>query len=164
MIEENDVRVKENSELTYYIDVIYDGKDSSVVSSSDIATSSVYSDYIEVTDKIPEGLTFLGFVNSEDGVIKLPAADTISNVYLVFDGDNRTDTVEYYDEDDNNKLLFSDSVQGKVGQIKSYSTADAIKKNVKNYTVDKDELTTENANQGINGIKFDASGNHTYKV
>ena len=103
-------------------------------------------------------------VNSEDGVIKLPAADTISNVYLVFDGDNRTDTVEYYDEDDNNKLLFSDSVQGKVGQIKSYSTADAIKKNVKNYTVDKDELTTENANQGINGIKFDASGNHTYKV
>lgn len=106
-------------------------------------------------------------VNSEDGVIKLPAADTISNVYLVFDGDNRTDTVEYYDEDDNNKLLFSDSVQGKVGQIKPYSTADAINKNVKNsknYTVAKDELTTENANQGINGIKFDASGNHIYRV
>lgn len=89
LIEENDVRVKENSELTYYIDVIYDGKDSSVVSSSDIATSSVYSDYIEVTDKIPEGLTFLGFVNSEDGGIgAVKRSDNSSCPGYVIDGIN----------------------------------------------------------------------------
>ena len=66
---ENDSRVKENSELTYYIDVIYDGKDSEVVTSSDSATAKVYSDYIYVEDKIPEGLTFNKFITAEDGTI-----------------------------------------------------------------------------------------------
>ena len=66
---ENDSRVKENSELTYYIDVIYDGKDSEIVTSSDSATAKVYSDYIYVEDKIPEGLTFNRFITAEDGTI-----------------------------------------------------------------------------------------------
>ena len=66
---ENDSRVKENSELTYYIDVIYDGKDSEVVSSSNSATAKVYSDYIYVEDKIPEGLTFDRFLTSGNGTV-----------------------------------------------------------------------------------------------
>ena len=66
---ENDSRVKENSELTYYIDVIYDGKDSEIVTSSDTAVAKVYSDYIYVEDKIPDGLTFNRFITAEDGSI-----------------------------------------------------------------------------------------------
>lgn len=66
---DNDVKVEENSELTYYIDVIYDGKDGSAVTSSDNATAQVYSDYIYVEDKIPDGLTFKGFAETEDGTI-----------------------------------------------------------------------------------------------
>jgi len=69
LIEENDVRVKENSDLTYYLDVIYDGKDSNLVASSDTATCEVRSDYIYVEDKIPEGLTFKEFVATENGTI-----------------------------------------------------------------------------------------------
>ena len=69
LIEENDVRVKENSELTYYIDVTYDGKDGEAITSSDSATSQVYSDYIYVEDKIPDGLLFQGFVETDDGTI-----------------------------------------------------------------------------------------------
>lgn len=64
---ENDVRVEENSELIYYIDVIYDGKDAQATTSSDSATASVYSDYIYVEDKIPDGLTFKGFVSPAEG-------------------------------------------------------------------------------------------------
>ena len=66
---ENDSRVAPNSKLTYYIDVIYDGKDSEVVTSSDTATAKVNSDYIYVEDKIPEGLTFNKFITAEDGTV-----------------------------------------------------------------------------------------------
>ena len=66
---ESGVRVKENSDLTYYIDVIYDGKDENLVMSSDTATAEVRSGYIYVEDKIPDGLTFKEFVQSEDGTI-----------------------------------------------------------------------------------------------
>ncbi len=65
----NDVRVAENSNLTYYLNIYYDGKDQSLVSSSDTLTASVYSDTIYVEDKLPEGLTFKQFVNSTDGTI-----------------------------------------------------------------------------------------------
>lgn len=66
---ESGVRVKENSDLTYYIDVIYDGKDGNLVMSSDTATSEVRSGYIYVEDKIPDGLIFKEFVQSEDETI-----------------------------------------------------------------------------------------------
>ena len=66
---ENDVKLEENSELIYYIDVNYDGKDANATTSSDSATASVYSDYIYVEDKIPDGLTFKGFVTTDDGSI-----------------------------------------------------------------------------------------------
>ena len=66
---DNGTRVEENSDLTYYIDVLYDGKDSEAVSSSDEATADVYSDYIYVEDKLPEGLTFKEFVSSAGNTI-----------------------------------------------------------------------------------------------
>ena len=45
---ENDVRVEENSELIYYIDVIYDGKDAEATTSSDNATAKVYSSWFNI--------------------------------------------------------------------------------------------------------------------
>lgn len=66
---DNHVRVKENSELTYYIDVIYDGKDKNATTSDDNTLADIRSDYIYVEDTIPEGLTFVDFVKSSDGSI-----------------------------------------------------------------------------------------------
>ncbi len=66
---ESGARVAENSDLTYYLDIIYDGKDSDVITSSDSATANVMSDYIYVEDKIPDGLIFKEFVESPDGTI-----------------------------------------------------------------------------------------------
>ncbi len=62
-------RIAPNSDLTYYIDVIYDGTDAKAVTSSDSATADVHSDYIYVEDKIPDGLTFKEFVSTDDGTI-----------------------------------------------------------------------------------------------
>lgn len=61
------IRVQEDSELRYYLQVKYDGVDRQGVESSDSATAEVRSDIINVSDKIPDGLTFLGFVESETG-------------------------------------------------------------------------------------------------
>lgn len=84
---DNDVRVQENSTLTYYIDVIYDGKDSQVVSSSDDSIADVRSDYIYIEDKLPEGLIFQGFVNSGDGSIgAVKRSDNTSCPGYVVDG------------------------------------------------------------------------------
>lgn len=66
---EDGARVAPNSDLTYYIDVIYDGKDATAVSSSDTVTANVNSDYIYVEDKLPDGLTFKKFVTTSDGTI-----------------------------------------------------------------------------------------------
>ena len=66
---ENGAKVAPNSDLTYYIDVIYDGVDASAVASSDTATANVNSDYIYVEDKLPVGLTFKKFVTTSDGTI-----------------------------------------------------------------------------------------------
>lgn len=66
---ESGVEIKSNTELIYYLDVTYDGVDLEGVQSSDSNTSSIYSGYIYVEDKLPEGLTFTGFVSTEDGSI-----------------------------------------------------------------------------------------------
>lgn len=63
------IRVKENTDLTYYIDIIYDGKDKNLIMSNDSTMAEVHSDYIYVEDRIPDGLTFKGFVTSDDGTI-----------------------------------------------------------------------------------------------
>lgn len=66
---ENGIEVEKGSDLTYYIDVLYDGKDSQAISSSNEAIADVRSDYIYVEDKIPNGLTFKEFVSSGDDTI-----------------------------------------------------------------------------------------------
>ena len=99
---ENDSRVAENSELTYYIDVIYDGKDSEIVTSSDTAVAKVYSDYIYVEDKIPEGLTFKSFLTAVDGTVgAVKRSDgTSCSGYVVGDSEG----LVY--EEDTNKISF----------------------------------------------------------
>lgn len=66
---DNDVKVKPKSDLTYYLNVDYDGVDESATVSSDNGIANVKSGFIEVTDKLPEGLTFKGIVEpvDEDG-------------------------------------------------------------------------------------------------
>ncbi len=66
---ESGTHVFEDSELTYYVNVTYDGKDVEGTQSSDTKISEVQSGYIYVEDKIPEGLIFEGFVETDDGTI-----------------------------------------------------------------------------------------------
>ena len=63
------VEVAENSTLTYYLKVTYDGVDKYGVVSSHDVMAKVNSGIIMVEDKIPQGLTFLEFVTSSDGSI-----------------------------------------------------------------------------------------------
>ncbi len=65
----NDTRIATNTDLVYYLDVVYDGIDKNVKVSSSEAVSKVYSDYIYVEDRIPEGLEFVRFVTSSDGSV-----------------------------------------------------------------------------------------------
>ena len=69
VILDNDVEVEEDSDLTYYLNVSYDGVDKNGTSSSDTTVAEITSGYIYVEDKIPEGLDFTGFVTSPDGSI-----------------------------------------------------------------------------------------------
>lgn len=62
-------KVQEDSELIYYLDVIYDGKDKNGVESSDKKTADIYSGIINVSDKLPAGLTYKGVVASAGGTI-----------------------------------------------------------------------------------------------
>lgn len=66
---ENDVKVKEDSDLIYYLTVDYDGVDENANVSSDNSTLNILSDYIEVTDKLPQGLAYKGIVETESGTI-----------------------------------------------------------------------------------------------
>lgn len=69
IITEDNVKLQEDSELKYFLEISYDGKDSKVVSSSDSATAEVYSDYIYVEDTLPFGLTFENFIGTSNGSI-----------------------------------------------------------------------------------------------
>ena len=66
---DNDSRVALNSDLIYYLSVKYDGVDVFGIESNDATVSEVYSDVINVSDRIPDGLIFNGFEISEDGTI-----------------------------------------------------------------------------------------------
>ena len=65
----NDVEVKKNSELTYYLNVSYDGVDRNGVESNTTTVSEMKSGTMFIEDKIPEGLEFTGFVTTTDGSI-----------------------------------------------------------------------------------------------
>ena len=66
---DDDVEVQANTDLTYYLDVKYDGVDKNGTKSSDSVVSEVKSDTMMVEDKIPDGLDFTGFVTTSDGSI-----------------------------------------------------------------------------------------------
>lgn len=65
----NGVEVEENTDLTYYLKVSYDGVDKYGVSSTTTRVSEVNSGVILIEDKIPNGLIFQSFVASSDGSI-----------------------------------------------------------------------------------------------
>lgn len=86
---DNDVQVEKNTTLTYYLDVSYDGIDVKGVESSDTATADIRSGSIYVEDKIPEGLTFDSFVQTEDGTIgAVKRSDSSTCSGYVVDGVN----------------------------------------------------------------------------
>jgi len=65
----NDVKVKSNSDMTYYLKLSYDGVDKNGLQSDDKVVSELKSGYLYVEDKIPEDLTFEGFLTTSDGSI-----------------------------------------------------------------------------------------------
>lgn len=66
---EDGSEVAPSSQLTYFLKVTYDGVDKDGIESSDSASSQVKSDYIYVTDKLPDGLEFVSFSTTHDGSI-----------------------------------------------------------------------------------------------
>ena len=95
---EDNVEVEPESELTYYLNVKYDGVDKDGVESSDTVVASINSDTIYVEDKIPDGLTFNGFVGTEDGSIGAVRRDdeTTSCLGAVVDDTDGTETLNSY--------------------------------------------------------------------
>ena len=69
IIDANDVRVDVDADLTYYLNVKEDGIDATGIESSDAQIANVLGGRVNVTDKIPEGLIFQGFVTTSDGTI-----------------------------------------------------------------------------------------------
>jgi uncharacterized repeat protein (TIGR02543 family) len=63
----DDARVYENDQLTYYITVNSDGIDHEGTISSDSQIADEVSGVTTITDVLPDGLTFEGFVTSPDG-------------------------------------------------------------------------------------------------
>lgn len=93
----NDVEVKPNTDLIYYLDVSYDGVDKMGNESSSTTISEIQSGYIYVEDKIPEGLTFNGFVTTEDGSIgAVKRSDGSACVGKVIDDTDGTETLNSY--------------------------------------------------------------------
>lgn len=66
---ESGVQVEPQSELTYYLDVYYDGVDKYGIESSDTVVADLNSSTIQITDKLPAGLTFIEFIGASDGSI-----------------------------------------------------------------------------------------------
>ena len=98
---DNDVEVAENSELTYYLNVSYDGVDKNGVSSTTTTVSDINSGYLYVEDKLPEGLIFSGFVTTEDGsigAVKRGSADSCPGSVVDDTKEESTDTGVWNDD------------------------------------------------------------------
>ena len=91
----NDVEVKENSELIYYLNVSYDGVDKNGTQSSTTMVSEIKSETLFIEDKIPDGLEFIGFVPTADGSIgAVKRSDATSCLGKVIDDTNEASTTE----------------------------------------------------------------------
>lgn len=66
---EDNVEVQPKSQLTYYLNVSYDGVDKNGVKSDSTTVSEITSGSLYVEDKLPDGLVFTGFVTTSDGSI-----------------------------------------------------------------------------------------------
>ena len=92
---DNDVEVKENSELIYYLNVSYDGVDKNGTQSSTTTVSEIKSGTLFIEDKIPDGLEFTGFVTTEDGSIgAVKRSDGTTCSGKVIDDTNEASTTE----------------------------------------------------------------------
>lgn len=92
----DDARVYENDTLTYYITVNSDGIDYASIESSDSQTSEETSGITTVSDTLPEGLIFQGFVTSLDGTFGAVQRDdkTTQCSGRVIDDTNEESTAE----------------------------------------------------------------------
>ncbi|MBQ8157079.1 BspA family leucine-rich repeat surface protein [Candidatus Saccharibacteria bacterium] len=72
---ENGARVAEETELTYYLTVKADGVDKNGVQSNDNTRAEILSGQATVTDKLPAGLEFVGFITTANGSIGAVARD-----------------------------------------------------------------------------------------
>ena len=93
---ENGTRVEEESELRYYLTVKYNGVDKYGVESTDTATANIRSGIVEVTDRIPDDLEFIGFETTSTGLIGAVerSDDTISCPGHVVDDTNEASVEE----------------------------------------------------------------------
>ena len=92
---DNDVEVKENSDLTYYLNVSYDGVDKNGTQSDTTTVSEIKSGTLFVEDKIPDGLEFTGFVTTADGSIgAVKRSDATACSGKVIDDTNEASTTE----------------------------------------------------------------------
>ncbi len=66
---DNDARVWPESELKYYLTVTYDGVDKYGVQSGEGVRAEIQGGVVEVSDKIPDGLEFVGFETTATGKI-----------------------------------------------------------------------------------------------
>ena len=92
---DNDVEVKENSDLTYYLNVSYDGVDKNGTQSDTTTVSEIKSGTLFVEDKIPDGLEFTGFVTTAGGSIgAVKRSDATACSGKVIDDTNEASTTE----------------------------------------------------------------------
>ena len=93
---QNGVEVEQDSLLVYYLDVSYDGRDYTGTESTKDLKVEVRSGYITVEDKLPDGLTFEGFVETTSGTFG--AVDSKGNTCsgYVVDDSHGADTATNY--------------------------------------------------------------------
>lgn len=87
----NGIEVERNSDLIYYLSVREDGIDVKGIESNDTTVADVAGGRVSVTDKLPEGLSFKGFVTTDDGTI---GAASRSDSSVICSGNVVDDTKE----------------------------------------------------------------------
>ena len=85
-------KVGENKPLFYTITVTYDGRDEKGIESSENNVAGEYSNVINVEDKLPEGLTFEGFVAVNRAIVATKQDSSGSCSGYVVDDVNKNDS------------------------------------------------------------------------
>ena len=100
---DNEVEVEELSDLVYYLDISYDGIDkyghNSIGKSSNLTSvHELSSGYIYVEDRIPNGLVFNGFVQTETGKITAVGQNNIDDICdgMVVDDEKKEELNNYH--------------------------------------------------------------------